>query len=62
MTLIVGEEAQAELDAAITWYEERQPSLGIGLLDEFRRICSDLESETTTGTRLEGSDYNFVRM
>ena len=45
MRVVSHPEADAELEAAALWYDERQPGLGDDFLDEFERTLRRIVSE-----------------
>jgi toxin ParE2 len=63
MRVVSHPEADAELEAAALWYEERQPGLGGDFLDEFERTLRRILSEPERWRQIRGENrkLNFQR-
>ena len=63
MRVVSHPEADAEMEAAALWYEERQPGLGNDFLDEFERTLRRIvaEPERWQKIRDDNRKLNFDR-
>ena len=63
MRVVSHPEADAELEAAALWYQERQSGLGSDFLDEFERTLRRIVAEPERWRRIAGDNrkLNFHR-
>lgn len=52
--LIIGAEAEAEIGAALDWYEQRQPGLGAALMVEIDGVLDALRADAIRGVGVPG--------
>lgn len=63
MRVVSHPEAEAELEAAALWYDERQPGLGDDFLDEFEHTLRRIVAEPLRWRTIQGDNrkLNFHR-
>ena len=63
MHVVSHPEADAEMEAAALWYEDRQPQLGNDFLDEFERTLRRIVAEPERWQKIQGDNrkLNFDR-
>lgn len=59
--VIIDEEARAELDDAMNWYNERQMGLGLQLQDEVEAAVQRIRHDPMIGARYRNTAYRFYR-
>lgn len=54
--------ANAELEEAVEWYNDRQPGLGHELLDEVLQAIDRIELDPGIGARYRSGTWRFYRL
>ena len=60
--VIIQQEAAAELEEDMAWYEKRQTGLGLDLQSEVEKTVTRLRQDPSLGMRYRNTPYQFIRV